>query len=63
MKEWYKKRPEYNNENLLNDLKVSEPEDYTNYMRMEKEAFDDLLKIVTPTDMSTMLLHGRQETR
>ena len=38
----------YSNENLLKEIKISEPEDHRNYMQMDSVAFDDILKIVAP---------------
>lgn len=39
---------EYSSENLLKEVRVSEPRDYRNYMRMDSAVFDDLLKMVAP---------------
>jgi len=36
-KEWYLKRSEFASENLLRDLKLSEPRDYQNFLRMINE--------------------------
>jgi hypothetical protein len=33
MKEWLKKRNEYTHENLLKDLRLSEPSDFHNFLR------------------------------
>lgn len=48
MKGWYKERHVYSNETLLKELRVSEPEDYRNYMHMNSATFDELLKMVAP---------------
>ncbi|KDR17575.1 hypothetical protein L798_08485 [Zootermopsis nevadensis] len=47
MKEWFKKRDEYTHENLLNDLRVSEPGDFRNFLRLDGESFDELLRMIT----------------
>lgn len=49
MKQWCKKKKhEYSDVNLLKDVKVSEPEDYKNYMGIGSAAFNDFLKMVVP---------------
>lgn len=48
MKEWYKKRDRYTHEHLLNDLKISEPKDFCNFLRMDLVTFNQLLELVTP---------------
>lgn len=48
MKEWYKKRSEYTHERLLNELRLSEPNDFQNFLRLDGESFDELLKMVKP---------------
>lgn len=48
MKEWYKKENEFANTKLLNELKVSQPDDFKNYMRMDDATFQDLLEKIKP---------------
>lgn len=48
MKDWFKKRDEYTHENLLNDLRLSEPGDFKNFLRLDGRSFDELLKMITP---------------
>ena len=48
MKEWLKKRNDYAHENLLNDLRISEPSDFQNSLRLDATPFDELLKMITP---------------
>ena len=48
MKEWLKKRNDYAHENLLNDLRQSEPSDFQNFLRLDATSFDELLKMITP---------------
>jgi hypothetical protein len=48
MKEWLKKRNEYTHENLLKDLRLSEPCDFQNFLRLDATSFDELLKMITP---------------
>jgi hypothetical protein len=48
MKEWLKKSNEYTNENLLKDLRLSEPSDFQNFLRLDASSFDELLKMITP---------------
>ena len=47
MKEWLKKRNEYTHEHLLKDLRLSEPSDFENFLRLDATSFDELLKIIT----------------
>ena len=42
------KRNKYTHENLLNDLRLSEPSDFQNFLRLDATSFDELLKISTP---------------
>ena len=37
-----KKRNKYTHENLLNDLRISEPSDFQNFLRLDKTVFDEL---------------------
>ena len=48
MKECLKKRNEYTHENLLKDLRLSEPSAFQNFLRLDATLFDDLLKMITP---------------
>jgi hypothetical protein len=42
-----KKRNEYTHENLLKDLRLSEPSDFQNFLRLDATSFDEMLKMVT----------------
>ena len=44
MKEWLKKRNEYTHENVLKNLRLSEPSDFQNFLRLDATLFDELLK-------------------
>jgi hypothetical protein len=46
--EWLKKRNEYTHENLLKDLRLSEPSDFQKFQQLDATSFDDLLKMITP---------------
>ena len=48
MKEWLKRRNEYTHENILKDLRLSEPSDFQNFLRLDTTSFDELLKVITP---------------
>ena len=48
MKEWFKKREEYPHENLLNDLRITEVEDYRLFLRVDVPAFEELLAMAKP---------------
>ncbi|XP_064116545.1 uncharacterized protein LOC135222387 [Macrobrachium nipponense] len=48
MKEWYKKRCNCLINACLNELLVSSPEDYRNYLRMDHDTFMNLLTMVSP---------------
>jgi len=48
MKEWLKNRNEYTHENLLKDLRLSQPSDFQNFLQLETTSFDELLKIIKP---------------
>lgn len=47
-KEWFKKRPVYTHERLLNDLTLTQENDFKNYMRMDVAKFEELLQKVKP---------------
>lgn len=47
-KDWLKKRHEFTHDNLLQELVISSPLDYNNFLRMDKETFIDLLGMVMP---------------
>lgn len=42
-KRWFRERRRYSNANLLEELKVYEPADYRNYLRMNDECFEYIL--------------------
>ena len=48
VKDWYRKQAEFTHENLLQELLLSSPEDYENYLRMNHSTFLDLLQRVEP---------------
>ena len=48
MKEWLEKRNAYTHETLLKDLRLSEPSDFQNFLRLDAASFDYLLKMITP---------------
>jgi hypothetical protein len=39
---------EYINENLLKDIRPSEPSDFPNFLRLDATSSDELLKMITP---------------
>jgi hypothetical protein len=43
MKEWFRKRVTFSNQNLLQEMLVSSQVDYNNFMRMEHSPFLELL--------------------
>ena len=45
-KEWYKMRNRFTHDHLLNVLRDTEQEDYRNFIRMDQDSFDFLLKLV-----------------
>lgn len=47
-KEWYRRRTEYTHENLLNDLRLSEPNDFRDILRLDGPLFGELLKMIAP---------------
>jgi hypothetical protein len=47
MKEWIKKN-EYTHENLLKELRLSEPSGFQNFLRLDATSFDELLQMITP---------------
>nr|CAH7759137.1 unnamed protein product [Callosobruchus chinensis] len=40
---WFIGRNRYSNANLLKELKLHEPADYRNYLRMDEESFECIL--------------------
>lgn len=53
MKEWLKKRNKFTHENLLQELLLSAPADYKNFLRMDRESFMDLLEKTMPLIQKT----------
>jgi hypothetical protein len=51
-----RKRNEYTHENLLKDLRLSEPRDFKNFLRLDATSFDELLKMITPRIEKRILL-------
>ncbi|KAL4112125.1 hypothetical protein QTP88_015973 [Uroleucon formosanum] len=47
-KQWFLDREKYIHEILLNELRICEPNDFRNFLRMNGELFDELLALVTP---------------
>jgi hypothetical protein len=48
MKVWLKKKKnEYTNENLLEDVRLSEPSDFQNILQLDAPSSDELLKMIT----------------
>ena len=47
-KSWLLKRNEFSHSNLLQELRLNEPQDWFNYLRMNEETFLELLSMVTP---------------
>nr|CAI5845782.1 unnamed protein product [Callosobruchus analis] len=47
-KDWLKKRHPYTHENLLSDLRFSEPDDFCNFLRLDGTSYDELLQMVMP---------------
>ncbi|KAK9708148.1 hypothetical protein QE152_g27378 [Popillia japonica] len=56
MEGWLKKRNKYTHKNLLNDLRLSESNDFRNFLRLDGTSFDALLQVSTPriSNMNTM---------
>ena len=46
-KQWFIDREKYTYEKLLNELRVIEPNDFRNFLRMDGQLFDELLALVT----------------
>ena len=61
IKEWLKKRNKYTHENLLKDLRLSEPSDFQNFLRLDATSFDELLKIIMPRTEPFYLLQSFSE--
>jgi hypothetical protein len=40
-------KKKYTHENLLKDLRLSEPSDFQNFLRLDATSFDEQLKMVT----------------
>lgn len=47
-REWLKLREKYTHENLIREILCTEPEDYTNFLRMDHETFEELLTLLRP---------------
>jgi len=48
MKEWLKKRNTFSHHNLLDELRLSSPSDYRNYLRIDYTTFSELLNMISP---------------
>jgi hypothetical protein len=46
--EWLTKINKYTHENLLRDLRVSEPSDFQNFLQIDATSFDEPLKMIMP---------------
>ena len=55
------KRNEHTHENLLEDLRLSEPSYFQNFLRLDATSFDELLKIITPRTEPFYLLQSFSE--
>ena len=47
-KQWFIDREKFTHEELLNELRVIEPNDFRNFVRMNGELLDELLALVAP---------------
>ncbi|CAD7082659.1 unnamed protein product [Hermetia illucens] len=47
-KSWYLNRPELSHSNLLKELEISAPSDFKNFLRMDSETYNELLRKVSP---------------
>jgi len=47
-KSWLQRRDQYSDMRLLHELQENNPDDFKNYLRMDKTAFSELLTAVTP---------------
>ena len=47
-KDWLLQRVTYGHANLLKELRINEPEDFHNFLRMDAQSFDELLSLVEP---------------
>jgi hypothetical protein len=43
-----RRRNEYTNDNLLKGIRLSEPSDFQNFLRLDATSSDELLKVITP---------------
>jgi hypothetical protein len=43
-----KKKNEYTSENLFKNIRLSEPSDFQNFLRLDHTSFYELLKMITP---------------
>ncbi len=47
-KQWLLCRSQYTHENLLADVRLTSPQDYKDFLRIDSETFHKLLNLVTP---------------
>jgi hypothetical protein len=59
MKEWLEKKKKYTNEKLLKDVRLSEPSDFQNFLRLDAKSSDERLKIITPQIKKKEYYHAR----
>ncbi|CAD7081568.1 unnamed protein product [Hermetia illucens] len=47
-KSWYLNRPELSHSHLVKELEISAPSDFKNFLRMDSETYNELLRKVSP---------------
>lgn len=47
-KEWYQNRAQFSHSNLMSELRVTAPDDFKNFLRMDSKTYDELLDKVRP---------------
>lgn len=48
MKDWLKKRCEFTHEHMLNEIRLTSPKDFNNYLRMNESIYEELLQLISP---------------
>jgi hypothetical protein len=55
IRDWLLKRSKFSHMKLLNEIRISEPKDFCNYFRMSNSSFNDLLNMVGPQIINTVM--------
>ena len=62
IKQWLIDRKKCTHKRLLNELRIIEPNDFRNFVRMNTDVFDELLALVAPAIEKNKYYHARSNS-